>query len=140
MKKILYIFILAAAFLPSCLKAQIENVIIEKYYISDDNDGTDSTGGWVQPGSTSYRIYIDMGLLRNSDPGVGSPINMADGLAIGIPDSASNWVYNGPNGFGTAEDSTIFGSLLPGSSFISNNVFLQNTPGVMGAVKDSNQV
>jgi hypothetical protein len=39
---------------------QLEKVIIEKYYISDANDATDTTGGVLTAGSTTYRIYADM--------------------------------------------------------------------------------
>ena len=41
-------------------QAQIENVLVEKYYISDDFDGLDTNGGHLLPGSVSYRIYIDL--------------------------------------------------------------------------------
>jgi len=38
----------------------LENVIVETYYISDANDATDTTGGLLAVGSTTYRIYIDL--------------------------------------------------------------------------------
>jgi hypothetical protein len=39
----------------------LENVIVEKYYVSDDSDATDTTGGtFVKAGSVTYRVYIDM--------------------------------------------------------------------------------
>ncbi len=41
-------------------QAQIENVIIEKYYVSDDFDALDTTGGHLESGSTTYRIYVDL--------------------------------------------------------------------------------
>jgi hypothetical protein len=40
--------------------AQIENVIVETYYVSDTNDATDTSGGYLEPGSTTYRIYVDL--------------------------------------------------------------------------------
>jgi hypothetical protein len=40
--------------------AQLENVIIEKYYISDNKDATDTNGSVLSANSTTYRIYIDM--------------------------------------------------------------------------------
>ena len=40
--------------------SQIEKVIVEPYYISDSLDATDTTGGYLQIGSTTYRIYIDL--------------------------------------------------------------------------------
>lgn len=42
------------------VNAQLEGVIVEKYYISDNNDATDSLGGVLEPGSITYRIYIDL--------------------------------------------------------------------------------
>jgi hypothetical protein len=42
------------------LHAQIEKVIVEKYYISDANDATDTTGGILPVGSTTYRVFIDL--------------------------------------------------------------------------------
>lgn len=44
-----------------CAWAQIEEVIVEKYYVSDANDVTDTDGGGVLPeGSVTYRIYVDL--------------------------------------------------------------------------------
>src|SRR4051794_24064847 len=54
------LFILLAVIMPLMLCAQVEKVIVEKYYISDANDATDTTGGYLEPGSITYRIYIDM--------------------------------------------------------------------------------
>ena len=42
------------------MNAQIEKVIVEKYYISDEIDSTDLTGGKVDSGSVTYRIYVDL--------------------------------------------------------------------------------
>jgi hypothetical protein len=58
MKKITLVLI----FLLSCLttNAQLEKVIVEKYYITDQNDATDLSGGAIAPGTTTYRIYVDM--------------------------------------------------------------------------------
>ncbi|NDC92129.1 MAG: T9SS C-terminal target domain-containing protein [Flavobacteriales bacterium] len=44
----------------SILFSQVENVIVEKYYVSDANDFTDTSGGILPIGSTTYRIYIDL--------------------------------------------------------------------------------
>lgn len=46
--------------LTGSLHAQLEKVIVEKYYISDTTDEKDTTGGYLQPGSTTYRIYVDL--------------------------------------------------------------------------------
>lgn len=40
--------------------SQLEKVIVEKYYISDTNDATDTLGGGLPIGSTTYRIYVDL--------------------------------------------------------------------------------
>jgi hypothetical protein len=41
-------------------KAQIENVIVETYYVSDSLDATDTIGGILEPGSKTYRVFIDL--------------------------------------------------------------------------------
>ncbi len=39
----------------------LENIIVERYYVSDLNDATvNSTGGIIPVGSVTYRIYVDM--------------------------------------------------------------------------------
>jgi len=38
----------------------LEDIIVEKYYISDANDATDTDGGSLVEGSVTYRIYVDM--------------------------------------------------------------------------------
>jgi hypothetical protein len=40
--------------------AQLQKVIVEKYYISDATDATDTLGGGIDIGSTTYRIYVDL--------------------------------------------------------------------------------
>jgi hypothetical protein len=40
--------------------AQIEQLIIEKYYISDNKDATDTDGGYLETGSVTYRIFADL--------------------------------------------------------------------------------
>ncbi len=39
----------------------IEDVIVEIYYISDEDDAIDTEGGHLPAGSVTYRIYVDMG-------------------------------------------------------------------------------
>ena len=60
MKKISEILFFVLALSVSQLSAQVENVIVEKYYISDSNDATDTIGGGLPDRSTTYRIYIDL--------------------------------------------------------------------------------
>ena len=39
----------------------LENIIVEKYYISDGNDTLANLDGGVLPvGSVTYRVYVDM--------------------------------------------------------------------------------
>jgi hypothetical protein len=40
--------------------SQLERLIVEKYYITDTNDATDTFGGGVQEGLVTYRIYADL--------------------------------------------------------------------------------
>ncbi|MCX6200240.1 MAG: T9SS type A sorting domain-containing protein [Bacteroidetes bacterium] len=52
--------ILLFLFFPLFMQAQIERVLVETYYVSDANDATDTTGGLLQIGSKTYRVYIDL--------------------------------------------------------------------------------
>ncbi|MFN8865233.1 MAG: T9SS type A sorting domain-containing protein [Flavobacteriales bacterium] len=38
----------------------LEGIIVETYYISNANDATDTDGGSLAAGSTTYRIFVDM--------------------------------------------------------------------------------
>ncbi|MFZ4707852.1 MAG: hypothetical protein ACOYMF_17755, partial [Bacteroidales bacterium] len=38
----------------------LENVIVERYYISDSTDYSDTTGNALPQGSITYRIFIDL--------------------------------------------------------------------------------
>jgi hypothetical protein len=61
MKKILYYLFIPASLFTSSLYAQIQNVIVEKYYITDANDATDTTDGrTLDSGSVTYRVFIDL--------------------------------------------------------------------------------
>lgn len=40
--------------------AQIDSLIVEKYYITDASDATDITGGGIPAGAVTYRVYIDL--------------------------------------------------------------------------------
>jgi hypothetical protein len=60
MNRLIKLTLVMILFLPLTVRSQIEKVIVEKYYISDANDATDTTGGYLQPGSITYRIYIDL--------------------------------------------------------------------------------
>ena len=54
-----FLAILSCFFL-SPVFSQIENVIVETYYISDANDATDTLGGGLPIGSKTYRVYADL--------------------------------------------------------------------------------
>ena len=51
-----------ALFIATAAQSQdaIKKVIVETYYVSDANDATDTTGGILESGSKTYRIYIQM--------------------------------------------------------------------------------
>jgi len=61
MKKFLFYALIISRFISNANAQGLENVIVEKYYISDANDATvNSTGGVLPVGSVTYRIYLDM--------------------------------------------------------------------------------
>lgn len=41
-------------------QSDIENVIVETYYISNADDATDTNGGGLEEGSRTYRVYLDL--------------------------------------------------------------------------------
>ncbi len=232
-----WIVLFFTLFLTITVNAQdaIIKTFVETYYISDNNDATDTLGGFLQSGSTTYRIYLQLkkackllsvygdanhtikinstdvffnnkdrgktfgkeivktnlsnntvaldswitigqatttkngltyfgipksldknasfigginndggsagiasGLLKNNNSLAGIPITAADGMdtMMNIP---SNWVNLGFLDAISGVDSSIFGSIKPGKSFISNSAKLQNS-GVSGVDPDSNYV
>jgi hypothetical protein len=61
MKRILKMLLtVLLTWVPFMGKAQIDSLIVEKYYISDANDATDNTGGGLPEGSITYRIFVDL--------------------------------------------------------------------------------
>lgn len=54
--------LLCALCVPTVSLAQndIENVVVETYYVSDANDATDTIGSMLAPGSKTYRIFLDL--------------------------------------------------------------------------------
>jgi len=58
LKKLLTL--LSGCFMVAFANAQIENVIVETYYISDVNDATDTIGGGIEAGTKTYRVYLDL--------------------------------------------------------------------------------
>jgi hypothetical protein len=55
-----FLIILFTLLVTGSLQAQLEKVNVETYYISDAHDATDTIGGHLPEGSTTYRIYIDL--------------------------------------------------------------------------------
>ncbi|MFM2285044.1 MAG: Secretion system C-terminal sorting domain [Bacteroidota bacterium] len=60
MRKLISLVVFASLLLSKDAQAQIENVIVETYYISNADDATDTTGGGLAEGSKTYRIYLDL--------------------------------------------------------------------------------
>lgn len=215
--------------------AQIENVIVETYYISDATDATDTTGGGLAEGSTTYRIFVDLkkgsrvkkiygdqyhpirinsteeffnnkadgksfakdfnknrfqentvaldtwltisqmsqfgsktyygvpkeddrdgsfvggpfndggsagiagGLLSSSNSLAGIPLTRNDGIDTMVS-AATSWASYGIVDFVTQNDSSIFGSLVPGNSFESYNAGLISSAGAIGVDREKNVV
>ncbi|MEN9333841.1 MAG: Secretion system C-terminal sorting domain [Bacteroidota bacterium] len=215
--------------------AQLDNLYIEKYYISDSNDATDTTGGILPVGSVTYRIYAKLlpgskvsrifgeaghpfiiqssapffnhstegksfgkdflkprlgeslvaldtyitigqvakqgtnlyfglpknqdsngsfvgginndggsemlaqGLMNNQTNDMGLALTQADGIDTMVTTTA-NWSSAGILDFFTGNDSTIFGSIVPGSSFYSEQFNLSAGFPYGGVVSDSNHV
>jgi len=236
MKNNLFFWFLFLFFSQPNIKAQIEKVIVETYYISDKFDSTDVIAGKLDTGSVTYRVYVDLkpgnklrkiygdknhalkfsstkpffnnldgetfakdlkrgiynqgtvaldtwltigqtvartndgkanfgilknqdsngsfiggtpndggsasiprGLLTNTAPAMGIPLTTADGMfPITLPTYTWNsfFIKSFPSGI----DSTIFGSKVLKSEFVSYKAFLENQQGVSGINADSNQV
>jgi len=60
MKTKVYILLLFFFALPVTFYCQIEKVIVETYYVSDQSDVADTTSGKLEEGSVTYRIYVDL--------------------------------------------------------------------------------
>lgn len=59
MRRIVFIFLMFAGKI-SLAQNGLEGIIVEKYYLSDTADAQISEGGYLKPGSVTYRIYVDM--------------------------------------------------------------------------------
>lgn len=221
--------------IPHFVSAQVENVIVETYYISDANDATDTTGGGIEAGTKTYRIYVDLkegsklrkvygdqnhtllfkstenffnnkvdgqsfakdfnknrfkentvaldtwltigqisnssnkvyhgviktqdrdgsfiggsinndggsavlsqGLLNNVNSEIGIALTTSDGIDT-MNYTLANWASYGILDAVTSLDSTIFGSIVAGKEFISNNAGIQNS-GAIGVIRNENKV
>ena len=58
--KILLLFTLWLSLFLGKAHAQLENIVLELYYVSDSIDATDTIGGGLAAGSKTYRIYADL--------------------------------------------------------------------------------
>lgn len=45
---------------PVMAQSDIEDLIVEVYYISDSNDASDTIGGGIEPGTVTYRVFLDL--------------------------------------------------------------------------------
>jgi hypothetical protein len=234
MKKYL-ILLISCVLISSLSYSQLEKLIVEKYYVTDSDDVTDTTGGKIELGAVTYRIYVDMkkgsklkgvygdvnhkirfsstsnffnykldgqtfakdfikgrygegivaldswltlgqttkkqgtktyfgtpktldndgsfiggsnndggskliasGLLKNKSTEIGLPLTDADGMDT-MTQLPTSWNDYGIKNAVTGADSTIFGSLVPGKLFSSNQFSLTNS-GVEGVDREANQV
>jgi hypothetical protein len=55
-----FLILLFSILFTSGIQAQLEKVVVEKYYISDTLDAADTVGGHLEAGSTTYRVYVDL--------------------------------------------------------------------------------
>jgi len=226
MRNFLKLIVIIQLLFATNLFAQIENVIVETYYITDANDISDTVGGVLEFGTTTYRIYIDLkegsvlkkvygnefhplifktttnffnhktegksfakdfnknrfkestvaldswltigqisnsasplhgvlkskdtngsfvgginhdnGLLANTSNNLGIALQVSDGI-INFNYPLTNWGSSGIVNPATSLDSTIFGSLVTGSEFVSYNAGIQNS-GTVGINLDENIV
>ena len=149
MKKLL----LCAGFLITSILAiaqglGLEDIIVEKYYVSDANDATATDGGPLPAGSFTYRIYVDMApgwklqqVLADPDNGhvleiatttqFFNNIDRGQKLATSISDSflddntvmLDSWITMGGTSAGTIgvlkEDDTD-GSIINSDGFLQN--------------------
>lgn len=60
MKTILTLLALTCIVVSAQAQQGLENIFIEKYYVSDSSDSKVETGGYLPPNSTTYRIWVDI--------------------------------------------------------------------------------
>lgn len=60
MKYIKRLIFCIAVLIPAMLHAQIDTVLVEKYYISDANDAAITDDGTLPEGSVTYRVFIKL--------------------------------------------------------------------------------
>ena len=60
MKKIKSFFLLLFLGCSFLSNGQLKGVFIEKYYVSDAADSQDTIGGFLAPGTTTYRLFLEL--------------------------------------------------------------------------------
>lgn len=93
-------------------QAQLENVLVEKYYVSDDFDALDTNGGHLLAGTTTYRIFVDLPK--------GSKLLRIYG------DKNHPFSIKSTQAFFNAKDGVSFGKDLKKSSLANNTVALDS--------------
>ncbi len=82
---------------------------------------------------------ISTGLLINQDPLAGIPVTSADGIDT-MNLAPTTWTSFGIQDFVSQSDSTIFGSIVAGNLFESENFYLQSSQPIDGVSPDTNYV
>lgn len=99
---------------------------------------TQDTSGTIRTNNWGGYSSVTGGILRNNDPAAGIPLTAEDGLIAYNP-TLGQWLDNGFRDMSNT-DTTVFGPVNKGLSFVSNTAFLKQVSGVGGAFPDSNQV
>jgi hypothetical protein len=116
MKTILYFLIAFIFSLPFSMQAQLENVIVETYYIANANDTADIAldGNGLPLGSKTYRIYIDLKAGSKLFKLYGKPNH-----PLKFSSTADFYNHNGSEG-------KIFGLSIPNNALKDNTVALDS--------------
>jgi hypothetical protein len=109
--KPLFIFLLSVSAFAK-VHAQLEGLFIETYYVADSLDATDTIGGDLQQGETTYRVYIDMA------PG--------SRLISAFGDTDHPFEITSTRKFFNNVDGATFGYDIPKVSYESNTVALDS--------------
>lgn len=96
----------------SSLLAQIEDLLVERYYVADSLDATDTIGGGVEAGEVTYRVFIDLA------PGTR--------LLEVFGDEGRPFVISSTRRFFNNIDGATFGYEIPKVSYESNTVALDS--------------
>lgn len=122
MRALLIFFI----FCTTLATAQLPQLFVERYYIADDNDATDVTGGGISVGTNTYRIFV---ILPPSSE-----------LVAIYGDSIHPFEISSTSTFFNNIDGSTFGYQIPKVAYESNTVALDSyitlgQVGFQGALK-----